>query len=147
LGAPGLGAADLDAEVFEAAVLESPLLVAAGLAAPGFAAVVFVAEVLAAALFDAAVLVAVFLAPVLAPLPGLSPAESALFDAYSSFKRRTTGASTVEDAERTNSPIDSSFASTSLLVVPSCFASSWTRGLATFLLSGLLPDRKEPHRK
>jgi hypothetical protein len=37
---------------------------------------------------------------------------------------RTTGASTVEDAERTNSPISWSFARTSLLSIPTSFANS-----------------------
>ncbi len=61
--------------------------------------------------------------------------------AYASFSLRTTGASTVEEAERTNSPMFCSFSSTSLLVVPSSLASSWTRGFATFLLSGLHPGQ------
>ena len=54
------------------------------------------------------------LAPV-APLPSVSTA---------SFRRRTTGASTVEEAERTNSPMPFNFSSTSLLSSPSSFASS-----------------------
>jgi hypothetical protein len=37
---------------------------------------------------------------------------------------RTTGGSTVEDAERTNSPISWSFARTSLLSIPTSFANS-----------------------
>ncbi|MBP2375682.1 hypothetical protein JOF46_003594 [Paeniglutamicibacter psychrophenolicus] len=48
---------------------------------------------------------------------------------------RTTGASMVEDAERTNSPISCSFATASFEVIPSSLASSCTRTLATFLLS------------
>jgi hypothetical protein len=52
-----------------------------------------------------------------------------------SRNRRATGASTVEDADFTNSPISLSLASTSLLVTPSSFASSCTRALpATGLL-------------
>src|SRR5690606_28764236 len=58
------------------------------------------------------------------------------FEAYFSLRRRTIGASIVEDAERTYSPISWSVLSISLLVVPSSFASSWTRGFATSLLSG-----------
>src|SRR5699024_4239277 len=54
--------------------------------------------------------------------------------AKASLTRRTTGASSVEEAERTNSPISWSFSRTFLLVVPSSFASSWTRGFATVLL-------------
>ena len=37
---------------------------------------------------------------------------------------RTTGGSTVDDAERTNSPISWSFARTSLLSIPISFANS-----------------------
>jgi hypothetical protein len=49
---------------------------------------------------------------------------------------RATGASTVDDAERANSPIPFSFSSTSLLSRSSSLASSYTRTLDTFLLSG-----------
>jgi len=41
-----------------------------------------------------------------------------------SMNFRTTGGSTVEDAERTNSPISWSFARTSLLSIPKSFANS-----------------------
>lgn len=52
-----------------------------------------------------------------------------------SRNRRATGASTVEDADFTNSPRSFSLASTSLLVTPSSLASSCTRALpATALL-------------
>ncbi len=54
---------------------------------------------------------------------------------YISIILRTTGASTVDDAERTNSPISWSFARTTLLSMPSCFANSCTRTFDTFLLS------------
>jgi hypothetical protein len=54
---------------------------------------------------------------------------------YISMRRRTTGASTVDDAERTNSPISWSFARTTLLSIPSCFANSCTRTFDTVLLS------------
>jgi hypothetical protein len=54
---------------------------------------------------------------------------------YISISLRTTGASTVDDAERTNSPISWSFARTTLLSIPSCFANSCTRTFDTFLLS------------
>lgn len=47
---------------------------------------------------------------------------------------RTTGASIVEDAERTNSPSSWSLAMTTLLSTPSSLASSYTRTLATSLL-------------
>jgi hypothetical protein len=48
---------------------------------------------------------------------------------------RTTGASTVDDGDLTNSPISWSFARTTLLSIPSCFANSCTRTFATVLLS------------
>jgi len=51
-----------------------------------------------------------------------------------SLKRLTTGGSTVDDADLTNSPISPSFDRTVLLGTPSSFASSWTRTLATLLL-------------
>src|SRR5699024_9328392 len=76
------------------------------------------------------------------PAPGLGPGcppeapEDLPSAAYFAFRRRTIGASIVEDAERTYSPISWSVLSISLLVVPSSFASSWTRGFATSLLSG-----------
>ena len=54
---------------------------------------------------------------------------------YISMSLRTTGASTVDDADRTNSPISWSFARTTLLSIPSCFANSCTRTFDTFLLS------------
>ena len=53
------------------------------------------------------------------PRPGL--AEPLLSD---SLSLRTTGASIVEDAERTNSPISSSLVMTTLLSTPNSFASS-----------------------
>lgn len=55
-----------------------------------------------------------------------------------SRRRRTTGASNVEDGPRTYSPISLSFFRSSLLVIPISLAISWTRGLATTLLHG--PD-------
>jgi len=58
-------------------------------------------------------------------LPGL-PAGACLgcWAASSSLSLRTTGASIVEDAERTNSPISWSLAITALLSTPNSFASS-----------------------
>ena len=53
----------------------------------------------------------------------------------------TTGASMVEDAERTNSPSSCSFATASFEVMPSSLASSCTRTLATFLLSRSAPSQ------
>lgn len=50
-----------------------------------------------------------------------------------SVSLRTTGASMVEDAERTNSPISWSLAMTTLLSTPNSLASSYTRTFATAL--------------
>ena len=62
-----------------------------------------------------------------------------------SRSRRATGASTVDDADFTNSPMSCSLARTSLLVTPSSLASSWTRTFDTTLLSWSgqgAPDRQ-----
>ncbi len=53
-----------------------------------------------------------------------------------SVNLRTTGASIVEDADRTNSPSSWSLAMTALLSTPNSLASSYTRTLATSLLLG-----------
>lgn len=53
----------------------------------------------------------------------------------------TTGASMVDEAERTNSPSSCSFATASFEVIPSSFASSCTRTLATLLLSRSAPSQ------
>jgi hypothetical protein len=53
--------------------------------------------------------------------------------ANASLSLRTTGASMVEDADRTNSPISWSLAITALLSTPNSFASSYTRTFATAL--------------
>jgi hypothetical protein len=59
---------------------------------------------------------------------------------YASRNLRATGASTVEDADFTNSPSSLSFERTSLLVTPSSLASSCTRALpATALLVRVRP--------
>ena len=71
-------------------------------------------------------------------------ASAAAFHASpcSSVRRRTTGGSTVEEADLTNSPISLSAARTSLLGTPNSLASSWTLALATFLLLGRsVPER------
>ncbi len=63
------------------------------------------------------------------------PSGFAFADGKDSRRRRATGASTVEDADFTNSPCSLSRASSSLLVTPSSFANSCTRALpATALL-------------
>lgn len=89
-----------------------------------------------AAVFFAAVvfLAAVFFAAGLASAGGIA-----------SRSRRATGASTVDDADFTNSPMSCSLARTSLLVTPSSLASSWTRTFDTTLLSWSgqgAPDRQ-----
>jgi hypothetical protein len=63
--------------------------------------------------------------------------------ANASLSLRTTGASIVEDAERTNSPISWSLAITALLSTPNSFASSYTRTFATALplLGPARPDQ------
>jgi len=53
--------------------------------------------------------------------------------ANASLSLRTTGASIVEDADRTNSPISWSLAITALLSTSNSFASSYTRTFATAL--------------
>ncbi len=66
-----------------------------------------------------------------AGLPALPPGPCS-----ASVNLRTTGASIVEDAERTNSPSSWSLAMTTLLSTPNSLASSYTRTLATSLLLG-----------
>src|SRR5699024_5569020 len=58
-----------------------------------------------------------------------------------SRRRRTTGASTVDEADLTNSPSSPSLARTVLLSTPSSLASSWTRSFATSLLSRPVPKQ------
>jgi hypothetical protein len=65
-----------------------------------------------------------------APLPFVALPT---WPANASLSRRTTGASMVEDADRTNSPISWSLAMTALLSTPNSFASSYTRTFATTL--------------
>src|SRR5215472_1303906 len=67
---------------------------------------------------------------------------AAAWSANASLSLRTTGASIVDDAERTNSPISWSLAITALLSTPNSFASSYTRTFATALpyLVRLVPD-------
>ncbi len=86
---------------------------AAGLGAAGLAA-------------GAAALAAGFAAP--APLPDVF-SGAGLLPPNDSRSRRATGASTVDDADLTNSPCSPNRASTSLLVTPSSFANSCTRAL------------------
>ena len=65
--------------------------------------------------------------PLDAPAPGFT--LSVLFPPNDSRSRRATGASTVDDADLTNSPCSPRRASTSLLVTPSSLANSCTRAL------------------
>lgn len=68
-----------------------------------------------------------------APLPSALTffSSAALPPPNDSRSRRATGASTVEDADLTNSPCSLRRASTSLLVTPSSLANSCTRAFAT----------------
>ena len=59
----------------------------------------------------------------------------AAWPANASLSLRTTGASIVDDADRTNSPISPSLAMTALLSTPNSLASSYTRTFATALLA------------
>ncbi|MDR6557233.1 hypothetical protein J2809_001584 [Arthrobacter pascens] len=80
------------------------------------------------------------MAGALGALAGASVFEAAAAGkALRSF--RTTGASMVEEAERTNSPSSCSLVTASLEVIPSSLASSCTRTLATFLLSRSAPSQ------
>jgi hypothetical protein len=63
-----------------------------------------------------------------APLPAVF-SGAGLLPPNDSRSRRATGASTVDDADLTNSPCSFSRASTSLLVTPSSLANSCTRAL------------------
>lgn len=98
LGAAGLGAPGLGAPDLAAPGLGAPGLGAPGLGAPGFGAAGFPAADLAA---------------------GLPPSPD-----MRSRRRRTTGASMVDDALRTNSPMSFNVLRTTLLSTPSSFASS-----------------------
>ncbi len=73
---------------------------------------------------------------------GAAPFPDPAWSANASLSRRTTGASIVEDADRTNSPISWSLAMTALLSTPNSFASSYTRTFATALplLGPEIPD-------
>ncbi len=106
-GAAGCGAAGLGAAGFAGA---DGAGVGAGAAAA--AAVAGVAEVAGAAV---------------APFPALFASADLLPNL--SRSRRATGASTVDEADLTNSPCSLSVASSSLLVTPSSFANSCTRAL------------------
>jgi hypothetical protein len=75
--------------------------------------------------------------------------SAAFFQAspWSSSRRRATGASTVEEADLTNSPMSFSAARTSLLGTPNSLASSWTLALATILLLGWSRPEKGADRQ
>jgi hypothetical protein len=109
--------------------------VGAGSAAAGAAAIGASASAAGAAFF-AAGLAAGFFA-------GASPPDDG--GGMASRSRRATGASTVDEADLTNSPSSASLASTSLLLTPNSLASSWTRTFDTTLLSWSgqgAPDRQ-----
>lgn len=75
---------------------------------------------------------AVFSADFAAVLAGAAAAAAAFSSSpYCFLNRISTGGSTVEEADFTNSPISFSFSRTNLLSTPNSLASSWTRVLAT----------------
>jgi hypothetical protein len=120
---PGVGAAVAAAAFLAASTTGSPAGAGAGAAsvAPTVSAAFwagFAAPLVAAAFFAAGF---------------LATGGSAAND---SFSRRTTGASTVDEADRTNSPRSFSLARTTLLSTPNSLASSYTRTFATALLLG-----------
>jgi hypothetical protein len=80
-----------------------------------------------------AVAVALPLAERLPPSACAAVFAAAASPANASLSLRTTGASIVDDADRTNSPISVSLAITALLSTPNSFASSYTRTFATTL--------------
>jgi hypothetical protein len=69
-------------------------------------------------------------------LGAASPAWVRSVSPNDSFSRRTTGASIVDEADLTNSPMSLRVARMTLLSTPNSLASSWTRTLATVLLLG-----------
>ncbi len=71
---------------------------------------------------------------------GAGAATDFSWSPYCFLNRISTGGSTVDDADLTNSPISLSFSRTNLLSTPNSFASSWTRTLATLLLLVRAPD-------
>jgi hypothetical protein len=78
------------------------------------------------------VLAVLGVAPLDAPAPGLRVSVFCGSDpAKAFFNRRTTGASTVDEADLTNSPISLSFSRTALLSTPKSLANSYTRCFAT----------------
>lgn len=111
--------------------LAEPGVVAAGLAAPGLTAPGVAAD-FAAGACAAASLAAGFAVAALG-----ASAAAAVSAGNDERSRRATGASTVDDADFTNSPWSFNRARTSLLVTPSSLANSCTRALpATALLTG-----------
>ena len=85
--------------------------------------------------------VAAGLADALGADAGASDFEAAGASGKALRSFRTTGASMVDEAERTNSPSSCSLVTASLEVIPSSLASSCTRTLATFLLSRSAPSQ------
>jgi hypothetical protein len=99
-----------------------------GVGGAGAAGGVGAAATVFAGAFGGAVTTAPSVAFFAAPLP-LCAAWAALPPPKDSRSRRATGASTVEEADLTNSPCSLSRARTSLLVTPSSLANSCTRAL------------------
>jgi hypothetical protein len=86
---------------------------------------------------------AAFLAAALAARAAFASAAAFHSGPLVSSSRRTTGASTVDEADLTNSPISLSASSTFLLGTPNSLASSWTLAFpATILLLGWSDPRR-----
>jgi hypothetical protein len=120
-GADVAAAAGSGVDLGPALTATSPLAEIASIAAAG--------EASAGAAILAAAEPAVFFA-------ALAAAADFQASPCSSVRRRATGASTVEEADLTNSPMSLSASSTFLLGTPNSLASSWTLALATVLLLG-----------
>ena len=87
-----------------------------------------------------------FAAGLAAAAPDSDLVSAPAADGNDSRRRRATGASTVDDADFTNSPCSLSVASSSLLVTPSSLANSCTRALpATALLTDEV-EQEASHR-
>ncbi len=146
---PGRGAADWAAGAASAGAAGAAGAGAAGAAGAGVAGAAGAGAAASAAGFAAAGLGAAGRAAGAAFAGAASLAGAAAFSAgaellYFSRIARSTGASSVEDADRTNSPAAFRSSSRALLVTPSSLASSCTRTFATSLLSWPSPRQGGP---
>ena len=74
----------------------------------------------------------------------LAAASAFSLSPHSFLNRISTGSSTVEEGDLTNSPISLSFSRTNLLSTPYSLASSWTRVLATLERCSFWPESSLP---